>query len=148
MEIILLKDFDNLGYQHDVVSVKPGYARNYLIPQKVALIANKSNRARLAELKKQDAAKELKMLDQYKEIASKIEGKTLKIGAKAGTSGKILGSVTNIKLSQALLEQLKVDIHRKKIEMPESVKTLGTYTAGIALHPQVMTEIEFEVVQE
>jgi large subunit ribosomal protein L9 len=148
MEIILLDDIDKLGYKHDVVTVKAGFGRNYLIPKKMALIANKSNLARLAELQKQDAVKESKLLGHYQELATVLEGKTLKIGAKAGSSGKIFGSVTNLQIASALNEQLGVEVQRKKIELPESVKVLGTYTAQLHLHPEVETAIDFEVVQE
>ena len=148
MEIILLDDIDKLGYKHDVVTVKNGYGRNYLIPQKLAIIANKSNMKRLAELQKQDSAKEMKLLGHYQKIATALEGKTLKIGAKAGSTGKIFGSVTNIQIASALNDQLGIEVLRKKIELPNDVKTLGTYTAQLHLHPDVETAIDFEVVQE
>lgn len=148
MDVILLDDMEKLGYKHDVVTVKDGYGRNYLIPQKKAIIANKSNLARLAEIRKQEDAKEMKLLGHYREIAEKIEGKVLKIGAKAGTSGKIFGSVTILQIAGALQDQLGVEIQRKKIELPDQVKELGTYTAQLHLHPEVEAAIEFEVVQE
>lgn len=148
MEIILLKDIDKLGYKHDVVTVKPGYGRNYLIPQGFALMANKSNMGRLAELRKQQEIKENKMLDQYKEIAEKLAGITLKIGAKAGSTGKIFGSVTDIQLMQSLQETHGIEIERRKIEMPEEVKHIGAYTAKAKLHKEVEADIKFEVVEE
>lgn len=148
MEIILLQDVDKLGYKHEVVTVKPGYGRNYLIPQGLALMANKSNMARLAEMRKQQELQENKMLDQYKEIADKLDGITLKIGAKAGTSGKIFGSVTDIQLAQELHETHGIEIERRKIEMPEEVKNIGSYTAKAKLHKEVEADIKFEVVAE
>ncbi len=148
MEIILLEDIDKLGFKHDVVTVKNGYGRNYLIPQKMGLIANKSNMARLAELRKQEDSREAKMLGHYQEIATKLEGKTLKIGAKAGETGKIFGSVTGLQIAQALLDQAGVEVPRKKIELQGDVKTIGAYTALLHLHPEVETQIDFEVIKE
>jgi len=148
MEIILLQDVDNLGSKHDVVSVKNGYGRNFLIPQKLAIIANKGNRARLDDMKKQDSAREAKMLDHYVQIAASLKDVVLKVGAKAGTTGKIFGSVTSAQLAQALKEQCEVDIERRKIILPDEVKSIGTYTAVLHLHPEVETNLTFEVVQE
>lgn len=148
MDIILLADVDKLGDKFEVVTVKDGYGRNYLIPQKKALIANDTNRRRLADLRKREASKAEKMIGDYQAIAAQLDGKTLKIGAKAGESGKIFGSVTNIQLAQALAEQLKIEIDRKLIDIPEEVKTLGTYTAVLNLHKEVDTKVQFEVVQE
>ncbi len=148
MEIILLKEVDKVGYKHEIVSVKPGFARNYLIPQGFALIANASNRKRLGELKRVETAKEAKLVGYYQEIAEKVKGTTLRIGAKAGTSGKIFGSVTNVQIAQILKEQHDVDIERRKIEIKDDVKELGTYSAQLNLHPEVVVDVAFEVVQE
>lgn len=148
MEIILLKEVDKVGYKHEIVSVKPGYARNYLIPQGFALIANASNRKRLEELKRVETAKEAKLVGYYQEIAEKVKDTTLRIGAKAGTSGKIFGSVTNVQIAQILKEQHDVDIERRKIEIKDDVKELGTYSAQLNLHPDVVVDVAFEVVQE
>ena len=147
MEIILLKDIDKVGDKHEIVTVKNGYARNYLIPQGLALIANDTNRRRLGDLRRREAAKTEKMLDEFKEMAAKLEGKSIKIGAKAGTSGKIFGSVTGLQISNMLKEQFDMDIDRRKIEMPD-VKEIGTYKAVLNLHPEVNPELEFEVVAE
>lgn len=148
MEIILLKEVDKVGYKHEIVSVKPGYARNYLIPKGFALIANASNRKRLEELKRVETAKEAKLVGYYQEIAEKVKDTTLRIGAKAGTSGKIFGSVTNVQIAQILKEQHDVDIERRKIEIKDDVKELGTYSAQLNLHPDVVVDVAFEVVQE
>lgn len=148
MDIILLQDVEKVGDKHTIVTVKNGYARNYLIPQKLALIANDTNRRRLADLRRREEAAENKKLSVYQGIAGQLAGKVLKIGAKAGTSGKIFGSVTNVQLSNALKDQLGIEIERKKIILPEDVKTLGTYTATINLHKQVQPTIDFEVVSE
>lgn len=148
MEVILLQDIDTLGEKHEIVKVKPGYGRNYLIPQKIALLANASNLARLNELKRQDAAREAQMISTYQEIADKLKGTVLKIGAKAGTSGKIFGSVTSVQIAQALKEQLDIEVERRKIELEEEVKMLGAYTADLKLHKEVEAKINFEVVKE
>lgn len=148
MEIILLQDVEKVGEKHEVVKVKDGYGRNYLIPQGLALIANKSNMNRLEEMRRQEEAREMKRYDEYQAVADALEGKTVKIGAKAGTSGKIFGSVTNIQVSNALKEQFDVDVDRRKVQLPEEVKEIGTYTLVLNLHPEVKPEVKFEVVAE
>lgn len=148
MDIILLKEVDKLGDKHEIVSVKPGYARNYLIPQGFALIANSSNKKRLDELRRIDAKRESKLKDHYQEIAERLKGIVLKVGAKAGTTGKIFGSVTNIQIAQLLKEGHGLEIERRKISISDDVKELGTYTATLNLHPEVVTEVQFEVIQE
>lgn len=148
MDIILLQDIDKVGDKHTIVNVKNGYGRNYLIPQGMAIIANDTNRRRLNELKRKDDAQEAKKLSVYQEIADKIGNQLLKIGAKAGTSGKIFGSVTNVQLAMALNDQFSVEVDRRKIILPEEVKELGTYKAVLNLHKQVQPEITFEVVAE
>lgn len=148
MEIILLKDIDKVGDKHDVVSVKAGYARNYLIPQGFAVVANNPNKAKLAEMIRLEEEEQSKMLDHYKAIAEQLKGVSLQIGAKTGTSGKIFGSVTNVQLAQALKEQHGIEIERKRIVLPEEIKTLGAYEADVELHKQVKAKVKFEVVAE
>ena len=148
MNIILLNDVDKVGYKFDVVTVKDGFARNYLIPQGLALIANDTNNRRLADYRRREDAAEAKKLGVYQAIATKVKDKTLKIGAKAGTSGKIFGSVTNVQIIAALKDQLGVDIERRKVELPNDVKNLGTYTAILKLHKEVEAAVNFEVVSE
>jgi len=148
MEIILLKDIEKLGDKHDIVKVKPGYGRNYLIPQGLAVNANVVNRKKRDEIIADEEAKEAVRLDEYKAMAAKIQGQTLKIGVKAGTSGKIFGSVTSVQIAQALKDQFDLDIERKKIHLPEEVKELGTYTADLHLHKELTTKVQFELVQE
>ncbi len=148
MEIILLKDMDRLGDKHDIVKVKPGYGRNYLIPQGLAVNANAVNRKKRDVIIAEEEAKEAARLDEYKEMAAKIEGKTLRIGVKAGTSGKIFGSVTNVQIANALKDQLELEIERKKIVLPEEVKEVGTYSADLHLHKELVTKVLFELVQE
>lgn len=148
MEIILLKDIEKLGDKHDIVKVKPGYGRNYLIPQGLAVNANAVNRKKREQIIAEDDAREAARLDEYKVMAAKLEGQTLKIGVKAGTSGKIFGSVTNVQLAQALKDQFDLDIERKKIHLPEEVKEVGTYTAELHLHKELTAKVAFELVQE
>lgn len=148
MKVILLKDLDNVGDKHDVVTVKNGFGRNFLIPQKLAVIANPTNMQKLDALKAEEEAKEAARVDEYKQMEAQLEGKTLKIGVKAGTSGKIFGSVTSIQISQAISEQLGLDIPRKKIALPEDIKEVGAYSAVLNLHKEVTTNLEFELVAE
>ena len=148
MDIILLKDIEKVGDKHEIVTVKDGYARNYLIPQGIAIIANKPNRAKLDEIKAKERADLEARISEFQEIADKLKDKVLKIGAKAGQSGKIFGSVTNIQIANAIKDQLNLDIERKKIVLPEDIKELGTYTASLNLHPKVDANVSFEVVAE
>ena len=147
MEIIMLQDIDKVGDKHTLVKVKDGYGRNFLIPKGYAIIANKTNRARLDEMLRHEAAKESKLLDTYKELAKKLEGKTLKIVVKAASTGKIFGSVSNLQIAQALKEELGVEVERKKIILSEEVKNLGTYSANVLFHKEVPATISFDVVE-
>ncbi len=148
MDIILLKDLEKVGNRLEVVTVKNGYGRNYLIPKGFAMIANKKNVAKIDAIKQKEADVLMAKLEEAKAIATKIEGVVLKIGAKAGTSGKIFGSVTNVQLSAALKDQLDIDVERRIIEISDEVKNLGTYRADINLHPDLDTKITFEVVED
>ena len=148
MEVILLRDVDKVGGKHEVVSVKNGYGRNYLIPQKLAIIANTTNRKRLDDLVRQEDTKQAKMVGHYVEMAEKLKGKVLKIGAKAGTSGKIFGSVTSVQIIAALKDQFDVDVERRRVDLPEEVKNIGAYKAILNLHKEVVVEMDFEVVEE
>ena len=109
MDIILLTDLEKVGEKHEIVSVKPGYARNYLIPKGLAIIANDANRAKLDKIKEREAAEVAERLAEFQAVADKLEGQVLRIGAKTGTSGKIFGSVTSIQLSNALKEQFEAN---------------------------------------
>lgn len=148
MEIILLKDVDKVGDKLDIVTVKAGYGRNYLIPNKLAMVANAKNRAKIDEIKSKEAADRAARFDEFKIIHDKIQSATLKIGAKAGTSGKIFGSVTNVQLAAALNDQLGVEVERRLVEVIDEVKELGEYTAKANLHPDLNTIIKFEVIAE
>ena len=148
MEIILLKNLSNLGDKHDVITVKNGYGRNYLIPKGLAVIANKVNMAKLDDLIAREKAEEDKKVEVYKQLLEQISDKVLKIGVKAGTSGKIFGSITNIQIANALRDQFEVDIPRKKIEISDDIKEVGSYKATLRLHDQVTGQVAFDLVQE
>jgi len=149
MEVILKQDLANLGFANDIVSVKNGYANNYLIPQGLAVQATESNRKILAENLRQRAFKEDKIRQDAQLIANQLEGVNLRIGAKASTTGKIFGSVNNIQIAEALKEQKGIEIDRRKIAIDgEAVKEIGSYKAKINLHKEVRVLIDFEVVAE
>ena len=148
MDIILLEHIEKVGAKHDVVKVKDGYGRNYLIPNGLALVANKTNKARLDGLKKQGAKKEAVVIAAFQKEAAKITGTTLKLSFKAGDSGRLFGSVTAQHISAALRDQLGVDADKRIIEMPEEVKELGTYEAIVKFHPEVTATAKFEVTAE
>jgi large subunit ribosomal protein L9 len=148
MEVILIKDVDNLGGINEVVKVRNGYARNFLLPQKLAVENSPSNKKQLEERMKQVKKKEDKMLAEINLVIAKLKEAPLKLGAKTGTSGKIFGSVTSLQLSRAIREQKGYEIDRKKIHVTDEVKELGTYKASIEFGGGNTTEIEFEVVAE
>jgi large subunit ribosomal protein L9 len=148
MEVILKQDLDNLGYAVEVVKVKAGYARNYLLPRGLAIIANETNRKVLAETVKQRSHKAQKIKGDAESVAKQLEALTLKIGMKAGETGKIYGSVTSLQVADAL-SKLGVNVDRKKIRIEgDHIKTLGTYTALVSLHKDVKVKLNFEVVSE
>ncbi len=149
MKVILKQDVLNLGYTNDIVKVKNGYARNFLIPKGFAAVCTPSAEKELTEVMKQKAFKEEKIRKEAETLAKALETITLKIGAKAGTTGKIFGSVNNMQIADAIKEQYKYDIDRKRILVDgESIKELGTYTAKINLHKEIKVELKFEVVAE
>lgn len=149
MEIILKQDVQKLGYADDIVKVKDGYARNYLIPQGLAISANESNKKMLTETLKQRAFKLEKIRKEAEFLAGKIEGLTLKIGVKASEKGTIFGSVTTIALAQALKDQHDIEIDRKKIILSnDHIKELGNFTAQINIHKDIKVTVNLEVVAE
>jgi large subunit ribosomal protein L9 len=148
MDIILKQDVDNLGYADEVVKVRPGYARNFLIPRGLAIIASVENRKVLAETMKQRAHKAQKIKGDAEAVAKQLEAMTLKIGAKVGESGKIYGSVNALQLADVLAKH-GVNVDRKKIHLDsEHIKALGTYTAMVNLHKDVKVKVTFEVIAE
>ena len=147
MKIILKENVPNLGYKDDVVEVKDGYGRNYLIPQGMAVIATPSELKRLAEDQKQRAHKIAKMHADAEAAAAALEGVKLTIGAKTRSTGTVFGSVNAIQIAEAL-EKLGHNIDRKLIVLKEPVKEVGSYTATVKFLKDVVAEIAFDVVAE
>jgi large subunit ribosomal protein L9 len=147
MEIILKTDIAGLGYKNDIVAVKPGYGRNYLIPQGFATLATGSSRKILAENIKQVAHKAEKVKLDASALAESIGDITLDIPAKVGESGKIFGRVTTIQISEVLKEK-GFDVDRKKISLDSEVKFVGSYTATLDLHKEVKHKVKFNVVAD
>ena len=148
MQVILIQDVDNLGGLNEVVKVKNGYARNFLIPRKMAIEANPGNMKQLEERMKQHKKKEEKLLAEMNTVVNKLKESPLKLGAKSGTSGKIFGSITPLQISRAIREQKGYEIDRKKISISDEVKELGMYKATIDFGNGQTAEVEFEVVGE
>ncbi len=149
MEVILTKDMAKLGFANDIITVKDGYARNYLIPKGFAKQATPSAKKVLAENLKQRAHKEEKIRKEAEVLAKAIEGVNLTIGAKVGQSGKIFGSVNAMQISDALKSQHNLIVDRKKINVVgENIKEVGEYTAEANLHRDVKATIKFTVVAE
>lgn len=148
MEVILKKNVDKLGYKDEVVTVKSGYGRNFLIPQGYAVLATDSAKKAHAEVMRQKSHKESKIKEDAELLAGKLDGVTVKITAKVGESGKIFGSVNTIQLSEALKAE-GIEIDRKSLVISdEPIKEVGTYNASANLHKEVRKEFSFEVVGE
>lgn len=148
MDIILKQDIPNLGHKDDIVKVKDGYGRNYLIPRGLAIVATPSSIKMMQEIKKQQAHKEEKLRNAALELAKQLENKELKIGAKTSSSGKIFGSVNTIQIAEALSKK-GFNIDRKTITIEgEAIKEVGQYVAKIKLHRDVVVDIQFEVIAE
>lgn len=147
MEVILKQDVTGLGYKNDTVKVKPGYGRNYLIPNGVAIIANESNKRMTAENIRQAAHKAAKIKQDAEALAAKIGDLTIEIGTKAGESGKIFGAVTAVQVAD-ILKGKGFDVDRKKVHFKEQPKQVGTYTVNLDLHKEVKHTITVKVVAE
>lgn len=148
MEVILKEDIQNLGHKNDIITVKDGYGRNYLIPRGLAVAATSSARKMHEENLRQRAHKEEKIKNEALENAKKMEKISLSIGAKTSSTGKIFGSVNTIQIAEALKEK-GYEIERKNISIPEDqIKEVGKYTATIKLHKEVSVDIEFEIKAE
>ncbi|MCX8079625.1 MAG: 50S ribosomal protein L9 [Bacteroidia bacterium] len=147
MEVILTKDVKGLGYKYDVVKVRNGYGRNYLIPRGLAILATEGAKKHNQEMIKQRAFKEEKLRKEAQAFAEKLQTTVVKIGVKAGESGKIFGSVTNVQLAEAL-NSLGLKVERKAIEVPDNVKTLGSYKAKVQIYKDIKTEFTFELFAE
>ncbi len=148
MEVILIQDVDNLGGANELVKVKNGYARNFLIPGKLAVEASPSNIKQLEERLKQRKKKEDKMLAEINIVIDKLKESALKLTAKTGTSGKIFGSITPLQISRAIRDQKGYEIDRRKINIPDDVKEIGAYKANIDFGNGKTVEVDFEVVGE
>lgn len=147
MKLILKENISSLGYKDDVVEVKNGYGRNYLIPTGKAIIASEAALKQLAENQRQRAHKIAKLKAEAEAAAQALEGVKLTIGAKTSSTGTIFGSVNSIQIAEAL-EKLGHNVDRKIIVIKDSIKEIGTYSAIINFHKEVKAEIEFEVVAE
>jgi large subunit ribosomal protein L9 len=148
MEVILKQDIKGLGYKDDKVTVANGYGRNFLLPKGMATLATESAKKMHAEILKQRAFKEDKLRKEATKNAEKLGSTSIKVGAKAGESGKIFGSVTTIQIAEAL-QKAGYDVERKNIEITEdTIKQLGTYNAKIRLYKEVSANVSFEVVAE
>lgn len=148
MEVILKQDIKGLGYKDDKVSVANGYARNFLLPKGMATLATESAKKMHAEILKQRAFKEDKQRKEATAQAEKLSGLSIKVGAKAGESGKIFGSVTTIQIADAL-QKAGFNVERKNIEMnDDAIKQLGNYSAKVRLFKEIAANVNFEVVSE
>lgn len=148
MQVILIQDVNNLGGANEMVTVKSGYGRNYLIPKKLAVEASPANVRQMEEKLKQQAKKEAKLLAEINSVITVLNEGPLNIGAKTGTSGKIFGSVTSVQIARAIREQKGYEIDRRRITIIDDVKELGSYKAKIDFGNGNETTIDFEVVAE
>jgi len=148
MQIILIKDVDNLGSAHEMVQVRPGYARNYLIPNKFAIEASHSNTKIMEERRKQQQKKENKLIAEINLVTDVLKASPVRVGAKIGISGKIFGSVTAIQIARAIREQKGYEIDRRRITILDDVKEAGMHKASVDFGKDNVVEIEFEVVGE
>lgn len=148
MQVVLIKDFSNLGSKDDIITVKNGYARNYLIPQKIAIEANQSNLKQLTERLKIKEKKNAEMLSKLNQVIKSLQESKVVIGIKVGQSNKIFGRITTLQLSNAINEQKGYFIDKKIISIPTDIKEIGTYKAQIEFNKNNTIEIEFDVVDE
>ena len=147
MDVILTQDIKGLGYKNDTVSVKPGYGRNYLIPQGFAIIANASNSKQIEENIRQASHKAEKVKKDAEELAKKIGDLTIELSTKAGESGKIFGAITPNQVAEALKDR-GYEVDRRKISLSQDIKEVGEYTASLDLHRDIQHEITIKVVAE
>jgi large subunit ribosomal protein L9 len=147
MKIILLKDEKKLGKKGDIINASDGYARNYILPQKIGVEANAKNMndLKLQKANEDKVAKEL--LEEAKALAADLETKAVTVKIKAGEGGKTFGSVSTKEIAAAYAEQYGIDIDKKKIQLPENIKNFGTYEVGVKLHPQVTAKLTVKVTE-
>ena len=148
MQVILIQDVNNLGGANEIVTVKNGYARNFLIPQKVAIEASSSNLKQLEERIKQLKKKEDKMMAEINKVIAVLQEGPVKIGAKTGTSGKIFGSVTTVQIARAIREQKGYEVDRRKIQVLDEIKELGNFKAKVDFGNGHETELDLEIIAE
>jgi large subunit ribosomal protein L9 len=148
VKVILQKDVKNLGKKGDVLEVAEGYGRNFLLPRGLAVEANAGNLRQIEQQKKAEAAKNTRELKQAQAVAEKLSGKGLTIRARVGGAGKLFGSITSQELADQLKEQLAVDIDKRKIDLKEPIKSLGSYSVTARIHPEVHVTFKVEVVPE
>ncbi len=148
MQVILLQDVKSLGKKGELVKVNDGYARNFILPKKLGLEANAKN---LNDLKLQKAAEDKKqkeLLDEARNLAKNLESKTLEVKIKAGEGGRTFGSISSKEIAGALKAQYGLDIDKKKLNLPEPIKTIGTHTVHVKLHPKVTAELKVKVSEQ
>ena len=148
MKVILKEDIKSLGLKGDVVNVSDGYARNYLLPKNLAVEATSGNLKELENLKHKEEQKKEQELKKAMETARKIEGKTILAATRVGDNGKLFGSITNKEIAELLEKNFNISIDKRKIEIKEAIKALGTYPVTIRIHPQVVAKIMVQVVAE
>lgn len=148
MEIILKQDFKELGYKNELVKVRPGYARNYLIPQGIALVANETNKKVALENARQMAHKIAKRKQDAEAIGTRLSQLTIQVKAKAGETGKIFGAVTPVQLAEALQAQTGYVADRRDVTFEKAIKTLGPHKATVKLHKDVVVTLQLNVVAE
>jgi large subunit ribosomal protein L9 len=148
MQVILIKDVDNLGGKDEIANVKNGYARNFLFPTKQAVEASSSNLKQLEERLKAKAKKEAAMLAEITKVISVLTSSPIKLTAKTGTSNKIFGTITSLQVTRAIREQKGYEIDRRRIALPEEIKELGSYKATIDFGNGQNTEIDIEIGAE
>lgn len=148
MKVILIKDVKSLGRKGQVVEVADGYARNYLLPRGLAKEATPGNLKELEQLKKKEERKKEEELQAAKETAKKIEGKVLTFTAKVGESGKLFGSITSKEIAELLEKEYGVKVDKRRVELAENIKSLGSYPVAVRIHPQVEAKITVQVVEE
>ena len=148
MEVILREDIEKLGYKNDVVNVKNGYARNYLVPKGLAEVATPSAKKQLEETLRQRSHKEAKVKDEAAKLLASVQGATIKVPAKVGENGKIFGSVTSVQLADAV-KKAGFEIERKHLTLKgDAIKSIGEYEADLKLHKEVVGVVTFEVVED
>lgn len=148
MKVILIKEVDNLGGAHELVEVRPGYARNYLIPQKYAIEASKGNIKQLEERQKVQAKREEALLAEFNKVADVLKESNVTVATKVGENGKIYGSITNVQLARSIREQKGYEINRRKINIIDEIKELGTYNAQLDFGGGKSIDFQFEVISE